>query len=158
NGSKYTIALPVLYIFPSVHLKQYLETLNEKVIIALKSLGLKNGMLFIQSFVDNEGFKFYDIGFRLTGTQEYYITEHICNYNALKMMLDYALTEKMGQQDLEKLVDPFLYGKSACNITFLAKPSVIGKFIGIVEIEKRLEVIKVVINHKVGDTISDSAI
>ena|SRR5690554_2519136 len=158
NGNKYTIALPVLYIFPSIHLTRYLETLNEKVIIALKSLGLKNGMVFIQSFVDTEGFKFYDIGFRLTGTQEYYITEHICNYNALKMMLDYALTEKMGQQDLENLIDPFLYGKSACNITFLAKPSVIGKFIGIEEIERRPEVIKVIRNHQPGDTIPDSAI
>lgn len=157
NGSKYTIALPVLYIFPSPHLQNYIETLNEKVITAFKSLDLQNGMIFIQAFIDNDGFKFYDIGFRLTGTQEYYITDNICNYNALKMMLDYSLTEKMGTQDLEKLVDPFLHGKSASNITFLAKPGVIGEFIGIEEIQKRPEVIKAIKNHQVGMIIPESA-
>lgn len=158
NGSKYTIPLPVLYTFPSNHLSKYQEVLNKKVISAFQSIGLRNGMIFIQAFVNEEGFKLYDIGFRLTGTQEYHILEELCNYNPLKMMVDYSFTKKMGKEDISHLVDPLFGGKSACNITFLVKPCVIDKFVGIEEVEAMKGVIKVIKNHQVGDEVSASAI
>ena len=45
------IPLPVAYTFPSKHLKRYQETLNNRVIEMFKSIGIKNGMIFIQTFV-----------------------------------------------------------------------------------------------------------
>ena len=158
NGDEYTIPLPLLYIFPSKHQNFYIDNINQNVINAFKSLRLQNGMVFIQTFVDGEQYYLYDIGFRLTGSQEYHILEKVCGYNPLKMMVDYALTGIMGKTDIESLVDPYLNGKSACIITYLAKPSTIGVFKGIEEIEKLPGVIKVVKNHQVGDIIPESAI
>ena len=157
NGDEYTIPLPLLYTFPSKHQNYYIENLNQNVINAFESIGLKNGMVFIQTFVDDKQFYLYDIGFRLTGSQEYYILEKVCGYNPLKMMVDYALTGKMGNNDVEPLIDPYLNGKFACNITFLAKPSTIGAFKGIEEVEKIPGVIKVVKNHQEGEVIPNSA-
>lgn len=158
NGDEYTIPLPLLYTFPSKHQEYYLRNINQNVIDAFSSIGLENGMVFIQTFVEDSQFWFYDIGFRLTGTQEYHILEEICGYNPLKMLVDYSLTGKMGDFDVEPLVDPYLKGKSACNITYLAKPSTIGKFIGIEEIEKLPGVIKTVKNHQPGDVIPETAL
>lgn len=152
------IPLPIAYHFPSKHLEVFLQKQNQKTINALKSVGLKNGMLFIQSFVDNENFLYYDIGYRLTGTQEYNILEKACGYNPLKMMVDFALTGQMSDFDVKPLVDPFLNGKSACNITFLSYPGKIAKFIGIEEINRYSGVIKTVVNHNVGETIPESAL
>lgn len=158
NGNEYTIPLPLLYIFPSKHQNFYIDNINQNVIDAFESIGLQNGMVFIQTFVDGEQYYLYDIGFRLTGSQEYHILEKTCAYNPLKMMVDYALTGKMGELEVEPLIDPYLKGKSACIITFLTKPCTIGEFKGIEEIEKIPGVIKVVKNHQGGDTIPESAI
>ena len=158
NGDEYTIPLPLLYVFPSKHQNYYIHNINQNVIDSFKSIGLQNGMVFIQSFVEDEKYWFYDIGFRLTGSQEYNILEHTCGYNPLKMMVDYSLFGKMGRMDVEPFVDPYLNGKSACNITYLAYPSTIGEFQGIEEIEKLPDVIKVVKNHQEGEIIPKSTV
>lgn len=157
NGNKYTIPLPVLYIFPSKHIDGYIEKLNAKVIAAFKSIGLKNGMVFIQSFADKDEFMFYDIGFRLTGTQEYHILEKICGYNPLKMMVDYSLTGQMGEKGIEHLVDPYFKGKYAFNITLLARPCTVGKYVGIEEVQRMNGVIAVIKNHQEGVVIPEQA-
>lgn len=157
NGDRYTIPLPVLYTFPSIHLPSYQEKLNGKVIKAFESIGLKNGMVFIQAFVDREGFRLYDIGFRLTGTQEYHILEELCGYNPLKMLVDYSLTGKMGKENIERLVTPSFHGKYACNITFLVNPCLISGFVGLREVESMPGVLKVIKNHQIGDEIPESA-
>lgn len=158
KGSKEFIPLPVAYIFPSKYLKNYYKSQNQRVIELFKSIGLKNGMLFIQSFVDGDQFRFYDIGYRLTGTQEYHLIEKICGYNPLKMLVEFSLIGQMGHQNISDLVDPFFKGKFACNITFLCKPCTVGKFVGIDRITSYKEVIKVIKNHNTGDVISESAI
>ena len=101
---KNIIPLPVLYDFPSKHLDMFIDKQNDKTINALKSIGLKDGMLFIQAFVNDDEFIYYDIGYRLTGTQEYNIREKVCGYNPLKMMVDYSLTGQMGTVEDRKSV------------------------------------------------------
>lgn len=156
NGIKEVIPLPVAYIFPSKHLQNYNKFTNEKVIEAFKSIGLKNGVVFIQSFVDEDKFRFYDIGFRLSGTQEYNIIENVCGYNSMKMLVEFSLTGQMGFENIGNLVDPFFKGKYACIITFLCKPCTVGKFVGIDKVSSFKEVIKVVVNHDIGDVIPES--
>ena len=158
NGRKYVIPLPVLYTFPSIYLSKFIDDLNNKLIKVFESLELRDGMLFIQAFVDNGEFKPYDIGYRLTGTQEYHILEELCGYNPLKMLVDYSFTRKFGNEDLRNSVDPFFKGNHACNITFLIKPCVIGKFVGLEDIENMKGVIKVIKNHEIGHEIFSSAV
>lgn len=157
HGDKYTIPLPVLYTFPSQHLGTYLNTINDKVIKALEHIGLKNGMLFIQTFIDQEGFKLYDVGFRVSSTQEYQFIEKYCEYNPLEMLTDYALTGKMGEKNIEKLVDPFFDNQFAFNITFLVEPGTIAKITGKNEVEKLKGILKVDVNHHEGEHIPESA-
>lgn len=152
------IPLPVDYTFPSTHLEEYIENFNQKVIDSFKSINLQNGMVFLQAFWDNGQCYIYDIGFRLTGTQEYNILEKICSYNPLKMLVDYALTGKMGSdENVMKLVDPHFGGRYAANMTFLAKPGTINNFEGVDEIQRLKGVEKVVLNHQPGDTIPPEA-
>ena len=151
-------ALPVLYTFPSKYLRIYQETLNAQVIDALKKIGLSNGMVFIQSFFVNQNFMFYDMGFRLTGTQEYHLIENICGFNPLKMMVDYSIGAAGGVKDFRNLVNPWFNDKKAAIITFLARPGKIGKYLGLEEVEQISGVIKVIKNYAEGDIISESAI
>lgn len=151
------IPLPMAYIFPSKYLKDYQKSLNEKVKEMFKSIGIKNGMIFIQSFVENGKCVFYEMGYRLTGTFEYKIINKINGINPMEMMVNYALTGKMNDTDLKNDVNPNLI-KWGCNTTFLAKPGKIGKIIGVNNVSSLRNVIDVVASYKEGDEIPLSAL
>ncbi len=158
NNLENTIPLPTLYTFPSIHLNKYINELNDKVINTLQSFELKNGMVFIQSFANSEQFLFYDMGFRLTGTQEYHILETLCNYNPLKMMTNFALTGIMDDNNIQNKVDPFLNGNYAFIISISGKSGIINKYIGLDKIESFDGVIKVIKSYPIGYAIPQSAI
>ena len=152
------IPLPVLYTFPSNYLESYNEKFDKKVISALSEVGVKNGMLFIQAFWKDEQCYIYDIGYRLTGTQEYNLISNICGYNPLEMLVDFSLTGHMGTTNIEGRINPFFYGKKAAIVTFLMRPGTISAFKGIETVEKIDGVIKFVLNHEVGETVPCSAL
>jgi biotin carboxylase len=151
------IPLPVAYIFPSRHLEVYQESLNDKVIEMFKSIGIQNGMIFIQSFVENGQCIFYEMGFRLTGSLEYKILWKINRINPMKMMVNFALTGNMSETDIKSYINP-RFKEYGCNITLLAKPGKIGEIIGVKEISLLPEVIDIVPSYKEGDCIPPSAI
>ncbi len=151
------IPMPVAHIMPSVYLPVYQNELDEKVKRMFKSLHLKNGMVFIQAFANKGSITFYEMGYRLTGTQEYHILEHECGINTMKMMVDYSLTGQMSNQDISEHINPD-YSKCYCLINFLVKPGTIGQMLGTELTASFPEVFNTVYEHRPGDTIPESAI
>jgi hypothetical protein len=149
-----TIPLPVAHIFPSRHLSRFIESVNEKVIAMFGSLGIANGNLFIQAMVENGNCYCYEMGFRLTGTQEYHILSDACGLNPLEMMVDYALTGSMGDQDIQLKVNP-VFEKNYCLINFLVKPGTIGEISLARELPTLPGVLAVVHEHKPDDVIPE---
>lgn len=154
---KNVIPLPTLYTFPSEHLPVYENKFNPKVIDALQSTGIQNGMLFMQAFWRNDKCLIYDIGFRLTGTQEYNILSKLCGYNPLEMLVNYSLTGKMCEEDIEDKVDPYFNGNYASIITILSNPGKVTSIEGIEVINQLPYVEKLLLNHEIGDEIPVSA-
>lgn len=152
-----TIALPDFYTFPSKYLSDYLKNYNEKVIAALSSIGMQEGMFFMQAFWKDGLCLIYDVGYRLTGTQEYNLLSEICAFNPLEMLVDYSLTGKMGNVDIRSKVDPYFHGKYAGILTFLMRPGKIKEIYGVEKIKKIPGVVKFVLNHEIGEYIPMSA-
>jgi biotin carboxylase len=150
------IALPVAYTFPSVHLAKYQQMIEPNVKKMFESIGLKDGMVFMQCLVESGECVVYDIGYRLTGSLEYKLIEKVCEYNPLEMMIRYALTGKMSENFNIEKVQPN-WDKYACNVSFLVKPGIIGKINGIEEILNIPGVVDVVLNHIEGEEIPESA-
>ncbi|MBN2520775.1 MAG: hypothetical protein JXB17_09745 [Bacteroidales bacterium] len=151
------IPLPVAYSFPSIHLENFQSSLHQKVVNMLRSIGIKNGMIFIQSFVLKNECVFYEIGYRLTGSLEYKIINHASDFNPMDLMIQHAVTGSTDGIDIEELVNPrfsFFY----CNITFLIKPGTIGIIRGKEEILAMENVLDVFISYSVGDVINDNVI
>ena len=151
------IPLPVAYFFPSIHLKTYQETLDNNVIEMFKSIGIRNGTIFIQSFIENGEFKFYEMGLRLAATQEYHILASESQINTMEMIVNYALTKKMSEVDIAEYVNPN-FKQVYCIINFLVKPGDIGKIVGTNEVVKFPEVITAVNEYKNGTLIPPSAL
>lgn len=152
-----TIPLPVAYSFPSKHLHTYQESLNAKVMKMYKSIGIQNGMIFIQSFVENGKCIFYEMGFRLTGSLEYKIISKITGVNPMEMMVNYALSGKMNENSLQPLINP-TFKEWGCNVTFLARPGKVGRILGVSEVASLPEVIDVVPAYIEGEVIPSSAL
>ena len=114
-------------------------------------------MLFMQAFWRNDKCLIYDIGYRLTGTQEYNILSKLCGYNPLEMLVNYSLTGKMCEEDIEDKVDPYFNGNYASIITILSNPGKVTSIEGIEVINQLPYVEKLLLNHEIGDEIPVSA-
>lgn len=148
------IPLPVGYTYPSSVQPRFIAEIAPKMEKMFRSVGIRNGMMFMQSkIVDGECWV-YDIGYRLTGSLEYINLKEICGYDPLDMLIRFALIGDMGEPDIEKKVDPYFGGKYNYNVSLLCKPGKIAKITGLDEIEKLPGVIEVVVAHPEGDEIT----
>ncbi len=97
------------------------------------------------------------MGYRLTPTMEYKFLEKINKLNPMEMMINYALTGKMDESDIQDRINPS-FNEIACNITFSAKPGRVGKILGLHDVSLFPEVIDVVATYSKGDIIPETAI
>lgn len=157
SGYQSTLPLPRAYLFPSKHIGNYQKHVHSKVKKMFEFIGLKNGILFIQSFVDDEDFIFYEMGFRLSPTFEYKIISKINGVNPLHMMIHYALTGKMNDQLIRNNLNPN-YSVIGYNLTLLTKPGTIGNIYGIKQIIRDASVIDAILTYTEGDVIPEESI
>lgn len=154
NQGTDVIPLPVGYTFPSVYLPKYRAEIEENCKRLFRHLGLKDGMMFMQCKVEDGTCYVYDIGYRLTGSLEYKVLERVCGYNPLEMMIEFALTGKMGDKSIaDKAVPEFK--TPAFNVSCLCAPGTIKDISGLDEVKAMPEVEDVVIAHTPGETITE---
>ena len=150
------IPLPVGYTYPSSVIPMFQREIAPKMEKMFRSVGIKDGMMFMQCKIVERECWVYDIGFRLTGSLEYINIKSLCGYDPLDMMIHFALTGDMGEPKIASKIDPYLNGAYAYNVSLLCKPGKIAKITGIEEIEKIPGLIETVVAHPEGDEISES--
>lgn len=147
------IPLPVGYTYPASITPWFQEHLEDKCKQMFRDVGITNGMMFMQCKVEDGVPIVYDIGFRMTGTQEYTNLEDACGYNPIEMMIRFALTGSMGEINR---IDPKMNGKYGFNVSSLAAPGKIEKLIGVDKVRRMPEVAQSIIAHYPGETITES--
>ena len=150
------IPLPAGYTYPASVLPRFMEEELPKWKALFASLGIKNGMMFMQSKIVDGQLYIYDIGYRLTGSLEYINIQEMCGFDPIDMLIFFALTGDMGVPDIAQRVDPMLGKKYSYNVSLLCKPGKIAKITGIEEVKKLPGVIDAVIAHPPGDEITRS--
>ncbi len=146
--------LPTAYIYPSRHLKKYMEETDEYVKKMFIDLGVQHGTTFIQSFIDEDGaVRFYEPGYRLNGAQEHYIVNAITGIDVKEMMINFALTGVMSNEDISLKAQP-MFPKWGCKLSPLVKTGRIAKMTGLEEISKMPEVVSVNPSYAEGDTVT----
>ena len=156
NNQDGAIPLPVGYTYPSSAIPMFQKEIAPKMEKMFRSVGIKNGMMFMQCKIVEGECWVYDIGFRLTGSLEYINIKELCGYDPLDMMIHFALTGDMGEPKIASKIDPYLNGVFAYNVSLLCKPGKIAKIIGIEEVKKIPGLIEAVVAHPEGDEISEN--
>ena len=139
-------------IYPSKYTDLYLKGLDECVKQMFKQIGLKNGVLFLQAFVDNDCFYFYEMGYRLSGGRHFIFTENQNNTSSVKELIHFALTGKMDNERIAFKSNP-IFKQCCCQLSILCKSEEIHNIIGKEWITNTSEIIDALYTYDIGDTV-----
>ena len=145
--------LPTAYIFPSKYTQNHIEKTDKKIKDMFKEIGMTNGSIFLQAFIEDGIAYLYEPGYRLNGAREHYIFGAINKVNASDMLIHFALTGKMSDENIEEKADPFIKGKYACKLSPIIRTGTIEKIVGTEIFDKLSTVVKVVYNNQEGGTV-----
>ncbi|MDE6698295.1 MAG: hypothetical protein K2J91_02300 [Lachnospiraceae bacterium] len=85
---------------PSKHTELFLKYVNERVIHMLKAIGIKNGPVFIQGFVDGNTVRFYDPGLRFSGGEYERLLKLSTGVDIIEMLVKFALCGRFEENGL----------------------------------------------------------
>lgn len=142
-------------VSPSKYIEMYLEHVHTRVINMLKHIGVTDGVLFMQGFIDGNTVRFYDPAFRFPGSS---YEEHLLSATGVNLM-EYAILFSLGihKDCVPALYDAYrLNGKCAISLFFTARSGVISKCYGIEEVKQIPGVVSAVLKENVGSVITDS--
>ncbi|PCJ95894.1 MAG: carbamoyl-phosphate-synthetase [Flavobacteriaceae bacterium] len=140
-------------VYPSKYSDLFVKDVHPKLCELFKALKIKNGILNIQFFVEDNVVYAYDPGFRLQGEAPHI---HIANFNGFdhrEMLVNYAFTGVLGEDDFAEKNDYMFKGKVACTIWILLTDGIIGSIKGMNEINADENVVFVLERFKKGDTV-----
>lgn len=141
-----------LHVYPSSYIKRYQETVEPAVIRMFQGLGLKNAVLSLQGFVENDEFCFHETGLRMGGGQSYVFTQVLNGVSALDLMIEFALTGKMTISDLSKQDNPY-FSQYAVNYYIKLASGTIASIEGFDEVKKMPQMLQIRTFKKIGDVI-----
>ena len=152
HKSSETAAITTAGIYPSKYLDLYLEKMDDKMKKMYKAMGMTNGVLSVQGFVDGENFYVMEMGYRLTGGQHYIFSKHENGISALEQMIYFAITGKMADFSIAEKDNPRF--KDIClNLCILGKSDTIARIEGKEYIEQLPELLNASFLKDVGDLI-----
>lgn len=153
NPEKGKALITAAAFYPSKHTEYYIANIDDKVKNMFKGIGLKNGVLFMESCFTDGKVYFYEMGLRISGGQTYKITEKTNGINELKMLINYSLTGCMCNNDDIKKIDPYMNGFLSASITVPLSEGKISSIYGMDNIKKIVEVGEIVQYWKEGESI-----
>jgi biotin carboxylase len=144
----------VAALYPSRHVRSFLENGHPGLLRMFEGLGVRDGVLNVQFFVESNQFFAYDPGFRLQGEAPHIAIRAVNGFDHRQMLLNFALTGSMGVDDLESRNDFLLRGKRACTLWVLLKSGIIRDIRGLDSIRRDPCVVFVLQRFEEGDRVA----
>ena len=117
--------------YPSEHTEAFVEKVHPSLVRMFEGLGVRNGVLNLQFFVDQGQFYSYDPGFRLQGEAPHIYLSAINGFDHREMLINFALTGLMGVSDFPLRNDYLLRGHHACTLWVLLRSGVVDRIDGL---------------------------
>lgn len=145
-------------LYPSKHTEVFSKTVHPRLMSMFKGIGIQNGVLNLQFFVRNGVFYAYDPGFRLQGEAPHIHIKAINGFDHREMLITFALTGAMGNDDLSVANDFRFRGKTACTLWILLKSGTIGAVEGLDSLRNDPLVVEIIERFKAGDHVTEEMI
>src|SRR5699024_7250057 len=82
--------LPTAYIFPSRFTDNHLKQTDEKIKKMFRGIGMTNGPIFLQAFIEDGIPHIYEPGYRTNGAREQYIIGSVCGISSVDMLINFS--------------------------------------------------------------------
>lgn len=143
---------------PSIYTEMYLNNVHKKVEKLLRDIGIVNGPVFMQGFVDGDTIRFYDPGLRLPGGEYERMFERACGKNILYPLIEYSLTGEVREKTFNvKEKDIWLEGKVAGQVLPTLKSGKIALIEGMDVIKKHSKVVSVFERYAESDIVPEDS-
>jgi biotin carboxylase len=140
-------------VAPSKNTKFYIDNVHDRVVNALVSIGIKNGPVFMQGFIDGDTVRFYDPGLRFGGTEYESLLYEATGINLMKELIKLSLGGEISTYD-GKLAEAYkLDGKKAIQLLISVRGGKIAQIDGLDEISKHPNVVTVAQRYFVGEEV-----
>lgn len=140
-------------VSPSSSTQMYLDNVHGRVVNALRSIGIKNGPVFMQGFIDGNTVRFYDPGIRLPGAEYEKLLYKATGINVMKELITLCLGGEINEYN-GKLAEGYnLDGKVSIQLLVTARGGTIAKFDGLEEINNHPDVVAVAQRYFEGETV-----
>ena len=146
----------ICVIQPSHYTDLYLKKVHPNVIKMIKDLGIKNGPVFMQGFVDGETVRMFDPGIRFPGNEYERIYTKATGMNPMKSIIKYVVGGEIDDYKGQLNNSYLLNNKIAIQYMINVGPGKIGKFNGFDEIAKIPQIVDIQQRHFVGDFIENT--
>ncbi len=141
---------------PSKYSDMYINNVHPNVVNFIKNLGIKNGPVFMQGFVDGDTVRFYDPGLRFPGTDYEKLFCRATGIDLMKMVVEFALTGKI----TDRFGNPYngyeLAGHTCVQMFVSARAGKIKTYDGLGEIAEKECVITADQRYFEGETVPPS--
>lgn len=151
--NKTLLKLPVGYTFPAKDIESFISNQDSNIKRMFKSLGMKEGMVFMQAFVENGIYVIYEMGYRLTGSIEHHLMDAVYGFNHLKKIICFAIGDEVDTSRLNELNPKDC---NMANVTLLLKEGNISQIKGIDELSKLPFVKAFHVSYEEGESIDKS--
>ena len=143
----------LFHFFSPYFIKEYRETVEERIVQMIKGFGIRFGNIMFQGFEDNGRFYFHESGLRPGGEQFYVFSEKLNGISSLDLLIEFALTGKMNSCNVPEK-DNYEFSQYCCNYYVPLRPGKIAEIKGLSEVNKLPEVLQNLQFKFVGDVIS----
>ena len=143
-------------IQPSRYTKMYMENVDARVKSMIKHLGIQNGPVFMQGFVDGDTVRMYDPGIRFPGNEYERIVEKATGIDLMKAIISYVVGGEIDDHNGRIVGSYDLEGQCAIQYIINVSEGEIAKFDGLDEIAKHPKVIDVQQRHFIGTKIAQT--
>jgi len=150
-----SLILPIFHMYPSKYIEEYYETVHENVKRMFQAMGIKNGVMTLQSFYKDGNFYIFEAGFRMGGAQNYILSEYQNGTNSLEYMINYALTGSMSDIRIAD-IDNARFRHPCCNYYVGLKAGVIATMGGVDTVRALDGVLNVTVMCQEGEEIQET--
>ena len=142
-------------ISPSKYEKLFYEKADAKLRAMFHGIGMQNGIIFLQCFVENDELYFFEGGCRAGGSDEYLLWNKIYGFDFIGAMLSFALTHDYGVPDIEERLENTVQTKKYSVLNLIASGGTVKEYHGIETVRQRPGVLALTVMKAPGATIRE---
>ena len=150
-------SIPIARIYPSIYVQNYLQKADAAVRKLAESIGMQEGILFVQGIHNPESreIRIFEAGLRCAGEAPYRFLSAVTGENFIRILADHAL---LGSSDYDVNVEkPELDGKCCGIVSFAGKHGTVGSITGLDETVAKLpDVLEYESRYPVGREVPDT--